>query len=96
MGEDQRVLLRTVGAATQVQAVGIEALSLAIGMASIALVCLGVFSVFVPLLTATGFTTLAVILTGFLVVSGVIGFAWAPRNEGKRLEQLEAERHDGF
>lgn len=56
-------------------------------------VSLGVFSYFVPLLTATGFTTLAWILTGFLVISGVIGFAWAPRNEGKSLEQLEAERH---
>jgi inositol transporter-like SP family MFS transporter len=55
-------------------------------------ISLGGFSFFVPLLTATGFTTLAWILTGFLVVSGVIGFAWAPRNEGKSLEQLEAER----
>lgn len=54
---------------------------------------LGVFSFFVPALTATGFTTLAWILTGFLVISGVIGLAWAPRNEGKSLEQLEAERH---
>jgi MFS transporter, SP family, inositol transporter len=53
---------------------------------------LGVFSFFVPMLTATGFTTLAWILTGFLVVSGVIGWLWAPRNEGKSLEQLEAER----
>lgn len=54
---------------------------------------LGVFSFFVPMLTATGFTTLAWILVGFLVISGLIGFAWAPRNEGKSLEQLEAERH---
>lgn len=53
---------------------------------------LGVFSFFVPMLTATGFTTLAWILTGFLVISGLIGWAWAPRNEGKSLEQLEAER----
>ncbi|WP_284053014.1 MFS transporter [Stakelama marina] len=55
-------------------------------------ISLGIFSFFVPLLTATGFTTLAWILTGFLVISGIIGFAWAPRNEGKSLEQLEAER----
>ncbi|MET0589246.1 MAG: MFS transporter [Novosphingobium sp.] len=55
-------------------------------------ISLGVFSFFVPLLTATGFTTLAWILTGFLVISGVIGVLWAPRNEGKSLEQLEAER----
>ncbi|HMT42974.1 MAG TPA: MFS transporter [Chakrabartia sp.] len=55
-------------------------------------IALGVFSFFVPMLTATGFTTLAWILTGFLVISGVIGLAWAPRNEGKSLEELEAER----
>lgn len=54
-------------------------------------IALGIFSFFVPLLTSTGFTTLAWILTGFLVMSGAIGIAWAPRNEGKSLEQLEAE-----
>lgn len=53
---------------------------------------LGFFSFFVPILTSTGFSNLAWILTGFLVISGLIGFAWAPRNEGKSLEQLEAER----
>ena len=53
---------------------------------------LGIFSFFVPALTATGFTTLAWILTGFLVISGAIGILWAPRNEGKSLEQLETER----
>ena len=46
---------------------------------------------FVPMLTATGFHTLAWILTGFLVISGVIGLIGAPRNEGKSLDQLEAE-----
>jgi inositol transporter-like SP family MFS transporter len=44
------------------------------------------------MLTAAGFSNLAWILTGFLVVSGVIGFAFAPRNEGKSLEQLASER----
>jgi MFS transporter, SP family, inositol transporter len=53
---------------------------------------LGIFSFFVPMLNATGFSNLALILTGFLVASGIIGLAWAPRNEGKSLEQLEAER----
>jgi inositol transporter-like SP family MFS transporter len=53
---------------------------------------LGCFSFFVPLLTSTGFTTLAWILTGFLVASGLVGLIWAPRNEGKSLEQLEEER----
>ena len=55
-------------------------------------ISLGVWSFFVPALTATGFTNLAWILTSFLVVSAVIGTIWAPRNEGKSLEQLEAER----
>ncbi len=55
-------------------------------------ISLGIFSFFVPMLSATGFTTLAWILTGFLVISGIIGTLWAPRNEGKSLEQLEAER----
>lgn len=53
---------------------------------------LGIWSLAVPSLASTDFTTLAWILTGFLVASGVIGFIWAPRNEGKSLEQIEAER----
>lgn len=52
---------------------------------------LGIWSFFVPVLTATGFTTLAWILTGFLAASGVIGMLGAPRNEGKSLEELEAK-----
>jgi inositol transporter-like SP family MFS transporter len=58
-------------------------------------IALGVFSFFVPALTATGFTNLAWILTGFLVVSGLVGFFWAPSNQGKSLEQLEKERQGG-
>jgi inositol transporter-like SP family MFS transporter len=61
-------------------------------MFAIVRIVLGVFSFFVPALVATGFTTLAWILVGFLAISGVIGFVWAPRNEGKSLEQLDAER----
>jgi inositol transporter-like SP family MFS transporter len=53
---------------------------------------LGLWSFFVPYLTATGFTTLAWILTGFLLVSGVVGFIWAPRHEGKTLEEIQRER----
>jgi MFS transporter, SP family, inositol transporter len=53
---------------------------------------LGLWSFFVPVLTATGFTTLAWILTGFLVASGVVGLIWAPRHEGKSLEQIQRER----
>lgn len=53
---------------------------------------LGIWSLAVPSLAANNFTTLAWILTSFLVISGVIGFIWAPSNAGKSLEQLEAER----
>ena len=53
---------------------------------------LGLWSFFVPILTATGFKTLAWILTGFLVVSGVIGYLGAPRNEGKSLEEIQLEQ----
>ena len=55
-------------------------------------IALGGFSYVVPTLVATGFTTLAWILTSFLVISGLIGILWAPSNEGKSLEQLEAEQ----
>jgi inositol transporter-like SP family MFS transporter len=53
---------------------------------------LGIWSLAVPSLASNDFTTLAWILTGFLVASGVIGFIWAQRNEGKSLEQIDAER----
>jgi inositol transporter-like SP family MFS transporter len=53
---------------------------------------LGLWSFFVPVLTATGFTRLAWILTGFLFISGLIGTIWAPRNEGKSLAQIQSER----
>jgi len=56
-------------------------------------IALGCWSFFVPALTSTGFTTLAWILVGFLVASGLVGMLWAPRNEGKSLDQLETERH---
>ncbi|HLK71528.1 MAG TPA: MFS transporter [Steroidobacteraceae bacterium] len=53
---------------------------------------LGIWSFFVPILTATGFARLAWILTGFQLLSGLIGSIWAPRNQGKSLEQIQAER----
>lgn len=53
---------------------------------------LGIWSLAVPSLASADFKSLAWILTGFLVVSGVVGVIWAPRNEGKSLEQLDAER----
>lgn len=60
-------------------------------MFAIVRISLGIWSFFVPVLTATGFHTLAWILTGFLVVSGLIGFLGAPRNEGKSLDELEGK-----
>ena len=53
---------------------------------------LGIWSLAVPTLAAYDFTTLAWILTGFLVVSGVVGLIWAPRNEGKSLEEIATAR----
>ena len=53
---------------------------------------LGIWSLAVPALASADFHTLAWILTGFLVASGLIGYIWAPRNEGKSLEQLQMER----
>jgi len=53
---------------------------------------LGLWSLAVPALAANDFTLLAWILTGFLAVSGVVGWWWAPNNQGKSLEQLDAER----
>jgi inositol transporter-like SP family MFS transporter len=53
---------------------------------------LGIWSLAVPSLASNNFSELAWILTGFLVVSGVVGWIWAPRNEGKSLEQIETAR----
>jgi len=60
-------------------------------MFAVVRVSLGVWSFFVPVLTGSaGFHTVAWILVGFLVISGLIGLLGAPRNEGKSLEELEA------
>jgi MFS transporter, SP family, inositol transporter len=57
-------------------------------------IALGVWSFFVPGLTAhSGLHTVAWILTGFVLVSGVIGWVWAPSHGGKSLEEIERERH---
>lgn len=55
-------------------------------------IALGAWSFFVPIITATGFHTLAWILVGFLVGSGLIGTIWAPRNEGKSLAEIQRDR----
>lgn len=69
------VQMRTIGPCT---AKGVSFAVVRIG--------LGVFSFIVPLLTATGFYTLAWILVGFLLVSAIMDWLGAPRNEGKSLE----------
>ncbi|MGW8375957.1 MFS transporter [Streptomyces sp. ODS28] len=52
-------------------------------------IALGFWSFFVPVITATGFQNLALILMGFLLVSGVIGVLWGPDNRGRTLEEIE-------
>src|SRR5215469_4088088 len=54
---------------------------------------LGVWSFFVPVLASSNFTRLWWVLTAFVLVSGLIGGIWGPRNEGKSLEQIEAEQN---
>ncbi len=55
-------------------------------------IALGIWTFIVPALASADYQSLAWILTGFLAASGIIGTIWAPRNEGKSLEQLDAER----
>jgi MFS transporter, SP family, inositol transporter len=54
---------------------------------------LGIWSFFVPIVISVGFKPLAWILTGFLVIGGLIGYLGAPRNQGKSLEEIQFERH---
>lgn len=59
---------------------------------------LGVWSFFVPMVTASGFRPLAIILSCFLLASGLIGVIWTPKTRGKTLEQIELDygwRQDG-
>jgi len=54
--------------------------------------CLGVWSLFVPILAETSFTVVGGLLTLFLAISGVIGFFFMPHTVGKSLEEIAAER----
>jgi inositol transporter-like SP family MFS transporter len=60
-------------------------------MFAVVRILLGIWSLFVPAITAAGFHTLAVLLMGFLIVSGLLGFAYAPSNAGRSLEDLQPE-----
>ena len=64
-------------------------------MFAVVRISLGLWSFFVPLLTAEGFHRLAWILTGFVAVSSIIGFVGAPSNEGKSLTEIEAGQFQG-
>src|SRR4051794_16453925 len=56
-------------------------------------IALGIWSFFVPVLTVNnGLHMVAWILTGFVLISGAIGWIWAPSNGGKSLEDIERER----
>ena len=55
-------------------------------------ILIGGWSFLVPVLAATGFRTLALILLLLLVASGTIGLVFMPRTAGKTLEQIQAER----
>ena len=49
---------------------------------------LGIWSLFVPAITAAGFHGLAVLLTVFMLVSAGLAFAFAPSNPGRSLDEL--------
>jgi MFS transporter, SP family, inositol transporter len=55
--------------------------------------CLGIWSFFVPVIAATGFESVALILVIFLSISGVVGFLFMPNTAGRSLEELEAENY---
>ena len=61
-------------------------------MFAVVRIALGIWSFYVPTITKSGFHTLAWILTGFLVVSALLGLFFAPSNAGKSLEELHPER----
>ncbi|CAN5220956.1 MFS transporter [soil metagenome] len=54
----------------------------------------GLLSYFFPtLLAATGLTTVGILLIALLTVAMVIGAIWAPRTQGKSLQEIEIERY---
>jgi inositol transporter-like SP family MFS transporter len=60
----------------------------------VARIMVGLLSMVFPiLLTSIGLSWLGLILIGFLTVSLVVGAIWAPRTQGKSLQQIERERY---
>jgi MFS transporter, SP family, inositol transporter len=53
---------------------------------------LGIWSFFVPAITAAGFHTLGWILTSFVAASALLGLLFAPSNAGKSLDDIQREQ----
>ncbi|MGW0161349.1 MFS transporter [Mycobacterium sp. NPDC003323] len=54
----------------------------------------GLLSYFFPtMLAATGLTIVGILLVGLLTVALIIGAVWAPKTQGKTLQQIESERY---
>ena len=62
----------------------------------LARVMVGLLSLVFPvLLTSWGLAPLGMLIIGLLVAALLIGTIWAPKTEGKTLEQIEQERRYG-
>ena len=61
-------------------------------MFAVVRISLGIWSFFVPAITAAGFHTLAWILTGFVTASALLGLLFAPSNAGKSLDEIQEEQ----
>lgn len=60
-------------------------------MFSIVRISCGIWAIFVPMVTATGFTTLGLILAGFIFIALAVGVIWGTDNRGRPLEEIEHE-----
>ncbi len=57
-------------------------------------VALGIWSFIVPtIMSKFGFQLAASCMVGFLIISAIIGITFAPKTQGKTLEEIERERY---
>jgi len=57
-------------------------------------ITLGIWSFIIPtIMSKAGFQLAAAFMVGFLVISAVVGIAFAPNTSGKTLEEIEKERY---